>query len=488
MTEPLRIAIVHYHLRPGGVTRVIEGAVAALSEKGIRTTVLAGEAPPESHMQVPDIQLVKELAYGKGKTLSGKHLLNLMTRAAGRGLGALPDLWHFHNHSLGKNIAVPRAVEEMAHKGMRLLLQIHDFPEDGRPRNYQLLLNEIGAGDQGNLGRCLYPQSGHIHYAVLNGRDFKFLSEAGMPEEQVHYLPNPVRIDSTESPSAEPSGERLFLYPSRAIRRKNIGELIFWSALAKRGDRFAITRAPKNPVFRPVYDKWVEFAKSLGAPVEFDFTANSNLPFHDLMRNSHALVTTSVAEGFGLAFLEPWLAGRTLLGRKLPEITEQFEQSGLDLSGMYSFLGVPIEWIGRDAIREKIKSELRKFLELYGRELKPGYADTAFSAMTRNNKVDFGRLDEEFQETVIKRTLKSAYARQEIEPRSLERTKPRDTIINKNRGAVRKAFNIQTYGNRLAKIYQAVLNSKTGKVSGISSETLLDQFLAPERFHLLRTT
>jgi hypothetical protein len=488
MTEMLRVAIVHYHLRPGGVTRVIEAAVAALSDKGFRTTVLAGETPNETHVQAPHHQLVEELAYGRGKTLSGRDLLDIMTQAAARSLGAAPDLWHFHNHSLGKNIAVPCAVEEMASRGMRLLLQIHDFPEDGRPGNYQLLLKEIGGGQPATLGRRLYPQGGHVHYAVLNGRDLRFLCGAGMPEEQVHCLPNPVLVDSTKDPSAEPPQERLFLYPSRAIRRKNIGEFIFWSALAEEGSLFAITRSPKNPVFQPVYEKWVRFAGSHELPVEFNFAAKAGLPFHSLVRKAHRLVTTSIAEGFGLGFLEPWLAGKALLGRKLPDITEQFEQSGLDLSGLYSFLGVPAEWIGRDTILEKIKSRLGEYLGLYGRQLKSGDVDRAFSAMVKDDKVDFGRLDEEFQETVIKRILESGQAPREIVPQALESRRHNGKLIKKNRETVRRTFNLETYGNRLNEIYHAVLNSDAGKLSDISSDTLLDRFLSPERFHLLRTT
>ena len=40
---PLRVAIVHYHLRPGGVTRVIENAAASLADGEIETVVLTGE-------------------------------------------------------------------------------------------------------------------------------------------------------------------------------------------------------------------------------------------------------------------------------------------------------------------------------------------------------------------------------------------------------------------------------------------------------------
>ena len=56
-------------------------------------------------------------------------------------------------------------------------------------------------------------------------------------------------------------------------------------------------------------------------------------------------VTTSIAEGFGLTFLEAIVFGRPLLGRDLPEITTDFRSQGINLQSLYSGLLVPRRWI-----------------------------------------------------------------------------------------------------------------------------------------------
>ena len=488
MTETLRVAIIHYHLHPGGVTRIIENSVAALSEKGIQTTVLTGALPHEAYTRLPNTQLVKELAYGTAGDLSDEDLVERLLEAAKKGLGAEPDIWHFHNHSLGKNAVIPRLVQVMARRGLRLLLHIHDFAEDGRPANYQFLVQHIGGGNTKKLGERLYPAAEHVHYAVLNGRDLRFLTESGLPKGRLHYLPNPVQMDLPDESVLGAISQRMFIYPTRGIRRKNIGEFILWSALAGEGDNFAVTRAPRNPIFKPVYKRWIEFAKSLRLPVEFDVAGKGRVTFNDLIRRAFAFVTTSVAEGFGLGFLEPWFVGKPLVGRKLPEITSDFEDNGINLGGMYDFLGVPVDWVGREALRSRITSELDKYLIQYGRNTKPEYAERALSSMVINDRVDFGRLDEEFQEVVIRKVSGSSSARREIGPALLESGFFSQSVVESNQEIVRCAFSLDNYGDRLERIYQDIMSSSTGDVSGISAEALLERFLAPERFCLLRTT
>ena len=43
-----------------------------------------------------------------------------------------------------------------------------------------------------------------------------------------------------------------------------------------------------------------------------------------MVAHAKAIVSTSVAEGFGLGFLEPWIFGKGLCGRDIPEITSDF--------------------------------------------------------------------------------------------------------------------------------------------------------------------
>jgi len=488
----MRIAIVHYHLRPGGVTRVIEHAVSALARQNVQAVVLTGEAPVHETGKAPrNVRVVGGLGYERsGVTTEPEDFAGALEAAAESALGAPPDIWHVHNHSLGKNRFLPEAVFRLARSGRRMLLQIHDFAEDGRPKNFLRLLKSVGQGDIGRLGARLYPQAPHVHYAALNPRDRAFLAAAGAPEAQLHLLPNAVRIKVPEKPAALScvSGDgEYFIYPTRAIRRKNLGEFLLWSAVAVRGT-FATTLAPKNPAARPIYDRWVNFAASLGLPVEFGIAEKTTAPFPAIMQSADALVTTSVAEGFGLSFLEPWLVGRPLLGRNLPEITTQFDAAGVDLSDLYERLEVPVNWIGAAALRERIRTALEKYMQAYGRSCNtPDDVDRAFCAFVSDDRVDFGRLDEPFQERIIEQLSKSASDRKQLRPRSLGPLDGPRSKIEPNRQAVLKRFSLQDYGERLAEIYERILSSEVKPPGELSAKKLLDAFLDPARFCLLRT-
>ena len=492
MMERLRVAVVHYHLRPGGVTRVVENAVRAVAPHGVDAVVLSGEALAQPSDALKNVRVVHGLGYSD--SAAGRSVPDITSRlraAARDALGGEADLWHIHNHSLGKNVALPAAVAHLASEGKRLLLQIHDFAEDGRPSDYRLLLDRIGGGDTAMLGAMLYPSAPHVHYAPINKRDPAFLTAAGLPRRQCHYLPNAVALDEDGAslPEETPAtNERVFLYVTRAIRRKNLGEFLLWSALAREGDRFEVSRAPKNPAARPVYDRWVAFAESLDLPVEFEAGPRSGLSLKAMMARAHALVTTSVAEGFGMAFLEPWLVGRLLTGRNLPEITAGFESSGIDLSGLYPRLDVPLEWIGKDVLRARISDALAKSLSAYGRESTSDLVEGAMAAAVRGGCVDFGRLDEPFQEQVIRRAVNSTTDGSVLRPAALECGRDAHTLIENNRLAVLREFSLEKYGARLTEVYKAVMASEPAAPGALSAQELLNRFLAPERFSLLRTS
>ena len=57
----LRVAIVHYHLRPGGVTRVIQHAVSALRGARYRVAVLTGYSPDAESFLPGEVHIVSGL-------------------------------------------------------------------------------------------------------------------------------------------------------------------------------------------------------------------------------------------------------------------------------------------------------------------------------------------------------------------------------------------------------------------------------------------
>lgn len=494
----MRVAIVHYHLRPGGVTRVIQHTLFALAEmtcengltEQVEVIVLAGESPSPSMPISSDYAVVEELGYSSSTSVSPEQVSTQLESTVKQKLGGLPDLWHFHNHALGKNLIIPEIVYHLAQEGHRVLLQLHDFPEDGRPANYQFLRDHLGHGDPLRLGVRLYPQGSHVHYALINQRDLNFLKVSGVKAEQLHYLPDAVSMEDAEEPESSKKNieeGRLFLYPTRAIRRKNLGEFLLWSAMAEEGDLFAVTRAPKNPLAQPVYNDWVVFAQSLGLPVKFAIGEHWQGNFAALLKSADVLVTTSVAEGFGLAFLEPWLVECPLVGRKLPEITDEFNQKGIDLSTLYDRVLIPLKWVGREDFRQEVQAALAKVYVSYGRIAQPDDVNRAVEAAITEGYIDFGKLNEPLQKAVIERLVRSPSLKTEIIPSKLEPDGNLDTTIQQNCEIVKEQFNLQEYGKRLIQIYQAVAASDVEPIGAINADVLLDKFLAPERFSLLRT-
>ncbi|MBN1515428.1 hypothetical protein JXA32_02550 [Candidatus Sumerlaeota bacterium] len=480
--KPLKVALVHHHLRRGGVTRVIRNILKAIPNSDVVFCVLTGEAPTED-WPAP-VAVVEGLRYAEETSQNWQDTLQAMRDAAHDVFGRLPDVWHIHNHSLGKNPAVTRAVRQLADDGERLLLHIHDFAEDGRPSNYQRMLRELGGGDAVQYGRITHPLAAHVVYALLNPRDDAFIAGAGANAENHALLPNAVELCEPEHRPEIRKG--FYLYPTRAIRRKNIGEFLLWAALDQTGGRYAVTLAPENPKEHPLYERWTALAQELKLPVEFEAGLNTDLPFNEFMASAEAICTTSVQEGFGMAFLEPWLAGRPLAGRDLPEVTAQFGACGVDLSRMYRRLLVPLDWIDRGAFQRKLSEAYARFAEAYNRHADEDSVQRAMKAAMEGNRIDFARLDIASQEQIIRRAAANpSAARAMIDPVELFDSKIKDDLESQRRN-VREHFNLRQYGERLMHIYLQLMNGTTsGQVRSLAAHRLLDQFMAPERFMLM---
>ena len=279
MSSPIRVAIVHYHLKRGGVTRVIESTLSgfAASDKDIQAVVLSGEVP-DDFVYSNLARAIPGLRYENAQSHppSPQALLDSLKETAIAALGVLPDIWHIHNHSLGKNTAMAGLISLLAKEGAAMLLQMHDFAEDGRPTNYQLIQSASIRTDK------LYPKASRVHYAVLNQRDLNHFQQSGVSEENLHCLPNPVENDApiadatrTREILDDLGAERLILYPVRAVRRKNFGELLLWAACAEKGEVFANTLGPTNQNYQAAYQNWRTIAESNQLPIKFSIGENN---------------------------------------------------------------------------------------------------------------------------------------------------------------------------------------------------------------------
>jgi len=479
----MKVAVVHYHLQPGGVTRVIENTLNSFNQKynSTKFVVLSGRQYPGN--QIQNVKIVDGLDYSLPKqAILPKTLREQMESAATEALGGKPDIWHIHNHSLGKNPSLTKVVDLLAQDSIPLLLHPHDFAEDGRPSNFQAI-KEIYS--------TAYPSSPLVHYAVLNHRDYSFMQKLlEGKESQVHLLanaiPHPLR-DQGKEENKSGLPDNLFLYPVRAVRRKNLGELALISAV--HNDKFfANSLGPTNPTFTPIFEEWKQFVKNRNLPVSYALGEQTTCTFHDLVNHAEGIISTSIAEGFGLGFLEPWTFNKFLCGRDIPEITQDFSDLGIQLNHLYNRLDVDIKHLrSEEFLKPKITTSLEKFFSDYGKELPRNSTDIAYHSIVKNGRLDFGRIDESSQMEIIDSVLKSPNAQRNLQMQ-INTEKPNENIISRNQKNVSKYFSQDTYTDKLQFIYNSILESGKGTLEFASGHNLLESFLTPDRLNLLRTS
>ncbi len=433
----MKIAILHHHLNRGGVTQVVSNHVRALQLGDHPTPVSevlvlhGGRAEGWSHTKeafarVPvETIAVDGLDYDDGTALRIDALADAISgtlRAAG--FGPAETILHVHNHSLGKNVSLPGALRQLAERGYRLLLQIHDFAEDWRPANYRRFQQPLKELTDFEVGPYLYPMARQIHYAFLNTRDRTIFLTSNIAPEHVHLLPNPATAATTLPPHEEAlqrfrtvhglsGSQRLVLYPVRGIRRKNLGELLLWAAIADPSTTFALTLPATSHVEIPSFERWRRLAERLDLPVLFDVGLHEALSFEDNLAAADRILTTSVAEGFGLVFLEAWLHRRLLIGRNLPEITQDFRDRGLNLDHLGDALRIPLDWIGAEPYLAKALELHEQLCRAYGVSMAANSASTLRQGIEAGY-VDFAALPTSQQSIVIQRASTSRQAGAEI--------------------------------------------------------------------------
>ncbi|MCH8525325.1 MAG: hypothetical protein LAT52_12310 [Balneolales bacterium] len=529
------VAILHHHLRGGGVTQIIRQQCALLSEAGWEVIVLSGEEAPEdfpvravvvpalgyapddnlsdspdhtaTHHDKPSQDAYIPAVPGNPSaaeesyttTASVREMYRAVTEAASSELGRLPDIWHVHNHALGKNPAVTALIALMARQGLKLFLHIHDFAEDNRPENYRRITNAQIQIEGTSLKDAWYPAGRHIHYAVLNGRDYGNLLAAGFSKEQLHLLANPVdnpgKNEAADKKNRavkhEKLPENLFLYPVRVIPRKNIGEMVFWAAISEtqgqQQSTWAVTLPPKNEHYLKHYNGWKEFCREHSLPVVFEAGAHYSMRYPELIEASACMFTSSIAEGFGMVYLEPWLAGKPLAGRNLPTITKDFSENGVRFPGQYNTLDIPKRWFDLSAFTQKLRNAIEQLLLDY--DIDPvkasEHVDEWIHFIMAGDTIDFGVLDDETQRDVIRFILANPSEVSNLTT-PLPSAKTAAGAIKTNRDVILTQYAPQAHLRKLESIYTQLLNAPVEHSAFIPGSNVLRQYLHPSGFSLQR--
>jgi len=430
----MKIHILHYHLHPGGVARVIESQIKSLKQQYPQTEIqlLTGYCPNKEEYQELGVTVVQnaKLNYLYEDDLDEIDVQDLFQSILGflyYHIGK-KDILHAHNLNLGKNPALTYAVSYLSERGLFVVNHCHDFAED-RPNNWKFLKDIIEVQFNEPLKQVLYPAHENYRFAVLNSYDLKRISSYQLPESHIFYMPNPVQEVTFPTVEERKAAKQkictelqldpekgIITYPVRVIRRKNIGEFILLAALF--GERFnwLVTLPPKNPQEVKDYEKWQNFCAKYDLPIRFE--VGIHLSFQTLMEGSDFCVTTSVREGFGMAYMEPWMYGTPVIGRKIPYVVDDFIERGFQFPNMYNQLLVE----------------------------------------DRNEEKDFKDIIADEQMEVIKQIVKGRVDKTEIFARnpklqSLMERHAQD-LINANIKLVKAHFSLTEYGKKLAFIYQ----------------------------------
>ncbi len=341
MNHQLDLVIFHYHLLPGGVTDVIRLSLQAFAENPVirKITIACGreenltalekilkELKRETEIRVfPWLDYLKKDEPGADSEKTAELLL--------KQFGSDESVWLVHNYHLGKNWALTQALLAIGEsKKQKILFQIHDFPECGRYENLKRLKEHIPGS--------LYSSSSSVRYCVINKRDYDLLIHAGLKEEQVHLLENPLPESETEpEPPREertilmetlsryspehgvfyPDGE-IWLYPVRTIRRKNILEGGLIANLSDRPVNLIVT-LPGVSEQEKSYSETVERAYSEGLIPGFWGTGllpeDSGITYKGMIRHADSIFSSSVQEGFGYMYLNAILWKKPLIARYL---------------------------------------------------------------------------------------------------------------------------------------------------------------------------
>ena len=281
--------------------------------------------------------------------------------------------------------------------------------------------------------------------------------------------------------------DNIVLSPIRAIRRKNIGETILLSLFFKNNERLSITLPPNSPADFYSYKGWINFVKNKNLNVEFESGLKND--FSKLVLSSRFLITTSISEGFGFSFIEPWCAKKVIWGRKLPDICRDFENNGISLGHLYSELLVPVEWIGKDNFYQKWKGCILRNCKLLNYNIDESSIDKIFYQVIKNDKIDFGLLDESFQKNIIFHIMSSKNKKNELirlNPylASVGIVPDKQKLIKINMKAVFSNYSKDIYKEKLIEIYKKVSNNSVSH--SIDKKILLSCFLDPRYFSLLK--
>jgi len=443
---------LHYHHRPCGVSTVIDRYAKTFADinKAARcgNVVLCGEKGAAFPISKVKVIVCKEMGYAQFTSKKGfeqtrdcieKRLKRILRDPA----FPRPIFVVAHNTTLGKNCALSSALSRLARDfdamgdDSRFFLVVHDFAEEGRIEQLCHIqkLQSMGI----HIWEDLYPACSNVTFVTINNRNKTLLQKAGC---KTVLLRNPVwqataplkmskqkmrfrlRQKAEADDVALQANRPFLLYPTRIMVRKNPLEAILIATVYAKANLLLGTVWGKAGNDFALLDQCKKICKTYSLPVLFDTYGllGKNEAPQAMYSLADAVVSTSIAEGFGYLFAESSQFNKPVIGR-MPQGLSANELG--DTQYLYRQLMVPCSWVDVEKVARLYFKRLASLTQWNSATKSwDGFFTSFQKAHVSKGGIDFGCLDMASQVAVLHKCLRSQTGMDELRkafPRQTEK-------------------------------------------------------------------
>jgi hypothetical protein len=399
------LVVAHYHLRSGGVRRVIETTLPAIAGCGKidKVTLAVGEKPDavwlerlrESLRGTP-LQILTHP--GLGYVSEWKHPQEHTTRGLAeicrRWIGNANTILWLHNAALGRNLPASLAWAEAAKStGAVIVSHHHDFFFDNRWHLWPEIQASGFLTPTQAAEAALSEGSRTVHVAI-NRADFAGF-ESGFRERAV-WSPN--AVDFARHEPVESSKSDFWILPTRMLRRKNVLEAVLLARWLRPDARLIITGGAGSANESAYAARIFQSAKR--HQWKLDFSECTEVPVSAAMSSAECVLMTSLQEGFGLPYVEAASAQRPLLGRRLSNVLLDLVSLGLHAPNLYDDVVVPPDLFRADLEVDRQFSAWSEWRRSLPAELRSLCGESVFCSSS-GLAVPFSRLTFDAQEEIL---------------------------------------------------------------------------------------
>jgi glycosyltransferase involved in cell wall biosynthesis len=356
------LVVVHYHLRPGGVRRIIELAlrhIALATPNSLAAIVLAtGEKPEPNWRQIltrslpgTPVHFFCEPAFRYlSEQRSSPEVIRGKVRSAldklAQTFAPAETLFWAQNLGLGRNLILSDELAKFsARSGLALLSHHHDLWFENRWARWSEM-RTCGFRSLAAVARASFAAKARVCHVTINKLDHAVLSRH--LGAQAKYLPNlserggrpsRARICAARDWLKSHLGDDcpIWIFPTRFLRRKNLAEAVLLARWLRPEGWFVTTagvssREEQNYAQRlesmALREKWKTRFRVLDSK-------NSAPPIEDVVMASEVMLLTSAQEGFGLPYLEAAAFEKPLIARQLPNVVPDLLELGFSFPHLY---------------------------------------------------------------------------------------------------------------------------------------------------------